>query len=64
MVRRSKDKDNLPDNKWEFGAFLVKNWWKAFLLILVSGLVVTGFKCNFRGNSIEKAPIYQKSVSK
>ena len=53
-----KKKDDI-DNKYELAAFVIKHWWKAAILILLTGIVVTGFKCNFFGQSIEKTPIYR-----
>lgn len=59
MVKRTKDNDGLPDNKWEFGAFLVKHWLKAAVLIVLTGIAISGFSFKCGKNEIEKSPIYK-----
>ena len=62
--KKKKDNDDLPDNKWEFGAFLIKHWWKFAILIIAAGIMISGFKCEWKGNVVEKDPIYQRVDSK
>lgn len=49
------------DNKWEFGAFAIRNWWKIIFIILVAGLVVSGFTIQCGKNTIHKDPIKLKA---
>ena len=48
------------NNKYELIAYLIRmHWWKVLLLILVSGLVATGFHCDYKDLKIHKDPIYR-----
>jgi hypothetical protein len=51
-------KDDI-DNKYEFGAFIIKHWWKVLILIVASGVVITGFKCSWKNIAVEKTPVYR-----
>jgi len=65
MVRkRKKDNDNLPDNKFELGAFAIQNWWKIAIIIAIAGLAITGFSLKCGNNEIVKDPVYQRVDSK
>lgn len=55
---------NDVDNKFEFGAFAIQNWWKVAVVIAVAGLVVTGFSFKCGNNEVTKDPIYQRVDSK
>jgi hypothetical protein len=57
-----KKKDDLPDNKYELVGFLIKkHWWKVVIIIFASGIMATGFKCTWKGNTIEKDALYKKT---
>lgn len=51
MARKKKSNPADIDNKYELGAYLLdfisKHWWKAVILIVAAGLMITGFnvKC-------------------
>lgn len=62
--RKKKDSNDLPDNKFEFGAFAIQNWWKIVIIIAIAGLAVTGFSLKCGNNEIVKDPIYQRVDSK
>lgn len=66
MIKKKKTKvdDGLPDNKWEFGAFIVKHWLKAAVLIALTGFMITGFSFKCGKNEVTKDPIYQRVDSK
>ena len=50
------------DNKYELIAYLIKrHWWKVAIIILITGIVVTGFTCGFKDIQIQKDPIYKSS---
>ena len=53
------------DNKYELIAFIVKkHWWKAVLILLSIGIMVTGFSFKCGENEVKKDPIYQRVDSK
>lgn len=62
MVKKIKS-DNV-DNKFEFGAFAIQNWWKVAILIVLIGIMVTGFSFKCGNNEVTKDPIYQRVDSK
>lgn len=62
--RKKKDSNDLPDNKFEFRAFAIQNWWKIVIIIAIAGLAVTGFSLKCGNNEIVKDPIYQRVDSK
>jgi len=65
MVKRIKKINaNDVDNKFEFGAFAIQNWWKIVLIILAAGIMVTGFSFKCGKNEVKKDPIYQRVDSK
>ena len=64
VKRKKKDNDDLPDNKWELGAFVIKHWLKAVAVIIALGIAVTGFSLKCGDNEITKDPIYQRLDSK
>ena len=65
MVRkRKKDNDNLPDNRFEFGAFAIKHFLKVIAVIIALGIAITGFSLKCGDNEITKDPIYQRVDSK
>ena len=49
------------DNKWELGAYMIKNWWKVLILIFAVGIFVTGFTCDFKNKTFTKNPVQIKS---
>ena len=59
MKRKQKNED--IDNKFEFGAFVIEHWWKVILLLLVAGLMVSGFTIQCGKNSIHKDPLKIKT---
>jgi len=62
--KKTKADDGLPDNKWEFGAFLIKHWLKVAVLIFFAGIMITGFSFKCGNNEVTKDPIYQRVDSK
>jgi len=64
VKRKKKDNDNLPDNKFEFGAFVIKHFLKVIAVIIALGIAVTGFSLKCGDNEITKDPIYQRVDSK
>lgn len=49
-----------PQNKYELIAYLIRaHWWKVLLLILVSGIVATGFTCGYKDIQVHKDPLYR-----
>lgn len=65
MVQKKKKKDeptwNDIDNKYELIAFLIKKlWWKLAIILIVAGVMITGFTCDWKDIKIQKDPIYQK----
>ena len=40
MATKNIKNENLPKNKWEFGAFLIKHWVKVILMIFCIGFVI------------------------
>jgi hypothetical protein len=62
MVKKRKDSDNLPDDKYELAAYIIRrHWWKAILIIFSIGIMVTGFKCKWGDKEIEKDAIYKRT---
>ena len=56
MSKRSK----LPENKYEFGAFLLKYWLKCIAILIVIGIIIfilqiKSFQCG--DTKIEKQPL-------
>jgi len=53
------------NGKWQsiykITALALKNWWKIVLILLVIGVVVSGFTLKFGDDEIVKQPIYQKT---
>lgn len=65
MIKKKKKKDDeLPDNKWEMGGFLIKHWLKVAVLIILTGIMITGFSFKCGNNEVKKDPIYQRVDSK
>lgn len=62
MVKKKKDKDDLPDNKWELGAFIIKHWLKAVAVIIALGLAASGFTVKCGNKEISKQAIYKKNM--
>jgi len=64
VKRKKKDNNDLPDNKWEFRAFVIKHWLKAVAVIIAIGLAVSGFSFKCGKNEVVKDPVYQRVDSK
>lgn len=69
MVQKKKKKEeptwNDIDNKYELIAYLIKkHWWKVILILVTTGVMVTGFTCGWKDITIQKDPIYQKKEGK
>lgn len=68
MVKKKKKEEptwNDIDNKYELIAYSIKkHWWKVILTLVTTGVMVTGFTCNWKDISITKDPIYQRSDKK
>lgn len=58
-MARKKSED--IDNSFELGAYAIRNWWKVILILVVLGVVLTGFKVQCGKNSIEKDPVHFKN---
>ena len=60
MARKKKEKNPEEiDNKFEFGAFVIKHWLKAIAIILAGGLAFSGFSVKCGKNEMTKDPAYQ-----
>lgn len=51
---------NIPENKYEFGAFLVRHWLKCIAILLCTGIIIfilqiRSFQCG--DAKIEKQPL-------
>ncbi len=65
MVKKKTAEWNDIDNKYELAGYLIKkHWWKVVIILLASGIMITGFTCNWKDISITKDPIYQRSDKK
>lgn len=65
MVKKKNAEWNDIDNKYELAGYLIKkHWWKVVIILLASGIMITGFTCNWKDISIIKDPIYQRSDKK
>jgi len=61
MTPKNKNDYEEIDNLYELIAYIIKkHWGKLLLIILIAGLVITGFKVQCGKNSFEKTPIKLK----
>jgi hypothetical protein len=63
-IEMVKNNPKKVDNKFEIAAYFIDaiklHWWKFILLIFAIGITVTGFKCKWGNNEVQKDPIYKK----
>lgn len=63
VKRKKKDNDDMPDNKWELGAFIIKHWLKAVAVIIALGLAASGFSIKCKDKEFSKDPLYKTKTA-